>query len=537
MHPSQQHIPVPKPKQRRYRATPEQLRHLIALFEDNPSPSTVDLQDLAGKINMPPQSAVLWFKNRRARVPYKKSDKVLVVKRRQGLIGPHSEALQPQGTTSQMGAVAASDHLVSGTPSDPGRIASLEPEVTEEVAVADSMAEMAMAALKNSTASDSGEEQKGAPFDGNFMASHRPGGSKTGVEFVPACSNGNTNFTQKRPRIVPPAPRLSLQREYAVGDRVEILETSKGICCAWYAAIVIARVSPTELSLGESAGVLAAGNEGISQLIKNKKIVGNGMNNEKDDRDVQGADGVDSPRTVRSPVTSSDAINASATDKIRYLVRYEHRFVEDDSEKQLEGEIEGSKMRPAAPFAIYGEDWRPEAGEAVEVLQEGAWFVAVTKGYVVRKGYMVGFESGEVQWIRRDRLRPYQIWRGGDIWVTKTKAPLAIVRKSVGLSVTHPPGGKRKRGSQDGGSLSAVTSSGSKDYWECSGRRSKRSRSNCMDGTGPDGLPEGWRVDYLKRSGFMQGGNRRGTFYIAPDGNRLKCLKEARRYVKMMGPG
>jgi Homeodomain/Methyl-CpG binding domain len=62
---------APKAKQRRYRATPAQLSELTALFDQSPSPPPADLQALAAAIHMPVQSVVLWFKNRRARVPHK----------------------------------------------------------------------------------------------------------------------------------------------------------------------------------------------------------------------------------------------------------------------------------------------------------------------------------------------------------------------------------------------------------------------------------------------------------------------------------
>lgn len=68
-------IPPPKPKQRRYRASPDQLRQLVQTFESTPSPTAPELAALAQRINMPTQSVVLWFKNRRARVPHKKAEK------------------------------------------------------------------------------------------------------------------------------------------------------------------------------------------------------------------------------------------------------------------------------------------------------------------------------------------------------------------------------------------------------------------------------------------------------------------------------
>lgn len=367
-----------------------------------------------------------------------------------------------------------------------------------------------------------------------------------------------------------------------------MLETGKGICRAWYTATVVARAAPYSLSLGDNAagsnGNGANGEGGKEEIGKmedameeREKIHGNvsrdshmatgvvsahatsavKRENEEEDnggeksggdgagRDVttDASDGANSPRTVRSPAASPTPSVA----KVRYVVEYEHRRDEKSGVRLVE-EVLASRMRPEPPGSRGGE-WRPEAGEAVEVLRDGAWFVSVIQNFVVRKGYMVSFESGDVMWVRRDALRPYQIWRGGGSWVTKTKPPLPVVRKSVGLSVTHPPGGKRKRGmteSDSGGTTGTggSGSSGGNAGWGGGGgggggkgemsRRSKRNKSLSMEGTGPDGLPEGWRMDYMKRSGFV--GGKGQTFYIAPDGHRLKSLKEAQRYVRMMGP-
>lgn len=60
-----------KPKQKRYRASPDQLAELVTVFTVTASPAAEVLSALAARIGMPLQSVVLWFKNRRARVPNK----------------------------------------------------------------------------------------------------------------------------------------------------------------------------------------------------------------------------------------------------------------------------------------------------------------------------------------------------------------------------------------------------------------------------------------------------------------------------------
>lgn len=51
----------------RYHASAEQLKHLIAAFEQDPTPSAMTLNLLCSTTGMPMHNMVLWFKNRRAR--------------------------------------------------------------------------------------------------------------------------------------------------------------------------------------------------------------------------------------------------------------------------------------------------------------------------------------------------------------------------------------------------------------------------------------------------------------------------------------
>ena len=554
MHPSQ--IPsVPtnpngKPKQRRYRASPEQLRQLIARFEVNASPTSAELQDLAAKITMPPQSVILWFKNRRARVPHKLAEKAMHAKRRDS--GESSSSTASISKTTR-GSQSSKKHTSSAKVQTSQSAFKRSPSFTTQAAAV-SLAEMALplpsrkafekqsnrqvSDIMNSVSlsrrhpsgsvavkppmSNMGpppsyrpKAEKVVPYDTELVKKLGSNVTTRGAEFV-------QSTTLRRPRTLPPTPRVFSQNEYRPGDKVEVLEMEKGICRAWYSATIVGRGGPKELSLGASAAV-ACGlfSPGYGDKLEGSKNLDFTEDMNEDDN----GDGGDSPRTVRSPAASPTPPMA----KVLYRVRFEHRYEEQD-DKPLETEVLASKIRPAAPFMTDEAplDWRPVVGEAVEVLKDGTWFVAVTQNFVVRKGYMVSFESGDVEWVRRPRLRPYQIWRGGQRWVTKTKAPLAVSRKGVGLSVTHPPGGKRKRSDSDLGS------SDGQDGRETRAR-SKRSRSaNVETGSGPDGLPEGWRVDQIRCPETME--VKKKVYYMAPDGCRLRSLKEAQRYVRMMGP-
>lgn len=339
-----------------------------------------------------------------------------------------------------------------------------------------------------------------------------------------------------------------------------MLELGRGICRAWYSGRIISRARIQEANGGRNVSLNHDSTSGDVMMTDEKdnsvETGKNGApNNVKDladgrvemirtDSAAMDNGGLVSSRAVRSP---SRPMGTSSVLRTFYLVEYEHR--ENDGGEKLREEVGACLIRPEPPRApsdMGGVEWRPEVGEAVEVLRDSAWCVGVVQNFVVRKGYMISFETGSARWVRRPSVRPYQIWRSGDRWVTKLKPPLPLVRKSVGLSVTYPPGGKRKRVAPveivECGNGEMIAKSiameqivnGADVLGSYEARMRKRSRSGYFDGTGPDGLPEGWRRDFMRRSGFS--GSRGQTFYIAPDGQRLKSLKEAQRYVQMMGP-
>lgn len=339
--------------------------------------------------------------------------------------------------------------------------------------------------------------------------------------------DGTVAETLRRPRAVLPISHSHPQKEYSKNDRVEVLDTSRGICGAWLTATIVKPIRMMEL-------VLVSGKDGTPGHSSGRTdfVVQNGMETlspaeggtiSRRGRETNGGvdvryNNAESPRTVRSPVPPA----ATPLSRIRYVVEFENK-IDKKTKRKVREEVAVSQLRPEPPDVngYRSMCWRPDIGEAVEVLRHEAWRVAVVQIFVIRKGHLVSFENGESSWVRYPLIRPYQIWRGGNSWVTKTKPPRLLFRKSVGLSVTHPPGGKRKREAEDEVDVDEHKDNG------------KRLRTGVMDGSGPDGLPEGWRVDSMKR---INENSDREVFYIAPDGQRLKSLKEAQRYVRMMGP-
>lgn len=388
-----------KPKQKRYRANPDQLRDLIALFNVNPSPSAAELTALSLRIAMPSQSVILWFKNRRARVPHKKAEK---------------EAARRAAAAKAAAAVAA-----------PVNTAAPPAAALPRCAPADGAAALAMADL----ALPGHAPPRHAPIPPALAALCDAAQRSTTVPAPPpppprlpqatttdvGASVPIAAPTPRRPRVLPATPRVRAQLCYRRDDRVEVLDASAGVCRAWRPATVVARSKPTapprELQLGASvatAVALAAAARASSATPSTRKD-----------------DGADlSPRTVQSPAASP----TPAAAKARYTVRYAVNGTVAD--------VVASLLRPAPPGPAQG--WRPDCGDAVEALVDGAWRVGLVKTFAPRKGFLVALEEAEPAWLRLEALRAYHTWRGAEEWVLKTKAPLALGRRSVALPPPPP---------------------------------------------------------------------------------------------------
>jgi hypothetical protein len=288
---------APKPKQRRYRATPEQLRDLMVLFDKNPSPPASELNELATRISMPTQSVVLWFKNRRARVPHKKA----------GGVAEHAGVHRPTNVVAQDHSMPgfyrpdpptiSRDQLTSSTayPSTPIEISqnlpspgvppidhsssirmglkdpSASPTVgtTHEVAAAllgfsqghsaqrvRALGETSFIIGSELGLADNMSGDRSRRMRTSLMAEERgtrchpkeaPGRDSSGPLFVGA-SKGDFSFVgpvEAVPDIVevhhrvPFTPRVRGQRVYMSGDKVEVLESTEAPSRAWLPARIV----------------------------------------------------------------------------------------------------------------------------------------------------------------------------------------------------------------------------------------------------------------------------------------------------------
>lgn len=451
-------------------------------------------------------------------------------------------------------------------------------------------------------------------------------------------------------------PRIRRQRDYRLGDRVEVLANEADICRSWYAGVIVDCFGPDGRSTvydrqGRKRKKPKRSPPAADDAVKNrhsryeqrepertqsrdaeeeqeeqqqtrsKDHTRNGMdamemgdefNLIHDDYDPTAEKRERSPCTVRSPPGDAHLHQAHHSherrpppqqqqqpQQQRHDSNHKHRrkrprdsrsLYDDDNESASSNsdeedkerlnpsflnsllggmayavrmthmpqdhveEVELWRMRPAPP-TVEPTPSRPDVGEAVEALREdGAWVVGVVHSFVVRKGLLIAFENGDTKWLRAPGVRPYQVWRGGAEWVRKLKPPLPLVKKAIGLCVTHPPGGKRRRSCQhvlttpfnyyharpgeDEDNKVDRSHADSHDHPPLLGSReatlrqyglrvSKRKRA-AVDSSGPGGLPDGWRVE--------RSGETRLTCYVAPDGHRLATLKEAQLYVRLMGP-
>lgn len=373
-----------KPKQKRYRANPDQLRDLIALFNMNPSPSAAELTALSARIAMPTQSVILWFKNRRARVPHKKAEK---------------EAARRAAVVTKTVAPAPPRPLTRCAPADGAAALAMAdlalPVPPRRAPIPPALAALCDAAQRSTTAPPPPPAPPALPQ---------------------ALPSDTAAPTPRRPRTLPATPRVRAQLAYAAGDCIEVLDATGGVCRAWLPATVVARAAPVppprELQLGASvatAVALVAASRSSPMPLALVKDTGADL----------------SPRTVQSPAASP----TPAAAKARYTVRYDDGTVAD---------VVASLVRPAPPPNAPA--WRPECGDAVEALVAGAWRVGLVKTFAPRKGFLVALEHAEPAWLRLEALRAYHTWRGAAEWVLKTKAPLALGRKSLcTATAVHAP--------------------------------------------------------------------------------------------------
>mmetsp|Transcript_14337 Transcript_14337/g.29371 ORF Transcript_14337/g.29371 Transcript_14337/m.29371 type:complete len:541 (-) Transcript_14337:818-2440(-) len=390
-----------RPKQKRYRAKPEQLRELLSMFEQNPSPPSDVLSELSNRIEMPLQSVILWFKNRRARVPHPTST------------GSDVNRIVPSQMQSSSSIVLtqkkrrSNEETAVTSKRKPTRVEKEEAELILSAAVGNG----SLAILQSSNSFDGSSSttrfrqgdysryspprqsprlQEKAAAAAAILASRMqdrfPPLSLSGFQLAPTSSMLAYQETTKRTK-APMSPRTQEQRDYKPGERVEVMENQRGFVRSWYSAKVIG--------------------PGLSRSPMPPSLNLPGTPRK-------------SPRLAATPMPSSIQSNS----RVRYRVEYEHLVQDTSTMEPLREDVSVLRLRPAPPSTM---DWRPEVGDAVEALCDDAWFVGVIQS-VARKAFAVAFEQGDSQWIRRMNLRPYRIWRGGNEWV-KTKAPGTIMRR------------------------------------------------------------------------------------------------------------
>lgn len=546
--------PVPKPKQRRYRATPDQLRELMDLFDQNPSPPAAELAELATRINMPQQSVILWFKNRRARVPHKKNagasahgarpsalQQLSHISRDQS--GPRlvdapkdkpptpTNGHPPTSYTTPYGVAQPFPPTSSVTKEASHRrrdtMASPNMQTTHDAAAAllgfskaprarsmSSHAEMdieqdprRMPVFSTPPPSDS-DRRRIAP---SYVVTE-DGGAQSGGARSEYTRNNNKTWTERSmridderaekklrtekmtravPQIVevhhrpPVTPRITRQRVYAPGDKIEVLENPDSTTRAWLPGTVIRLANDANdvdlhggqssksvigglLSLGASAAELSGkgttkDESDVMTPVTPSDVNRNAKTPWRDSNTTDSSsEGANSERSMpyaeettmtrrfvsprRSLAPSPNMSPTRANSKILYLVEFDRPIVEsdsgDDSDAKVARDIvSGSRIRPEPPACSIsdeedakGDDWRPYVGQAVEVRVGPSWRVAEVRSRVYSKGYQIRREDGTICWTSLGRLRPYRKWKGGDHWTVLTKPPVTLLKQGAGLS-------------------------------------------------------------------------------------------------------
>ncbi len=471
-----------KPKQKRYRANPDQLRDLVNLFNCNPSPTAAELTALSVRIAMPTQSVILWFKNRRARVPHKKAEKERRAaaakvdrERARRNVSASSGTTSATTTTTIPTAVAQSNYpdgtaaaLVmaemamsnrSSAPPSTSTASSLplapqplplpsqvghpqqirspttlhplpervvSPNQPRIVPMSSALATLCSVAQDAARRNQHAPIPQPPPLPPTVRAiTCSPIGPLPKVEltipssnYYPVARTTTSEFgvsTPRRPRVLPQTPRIRAQLQYTEGDAIEVMEMIDGHTKTWIPATVMGRASdPNELHLGESVATAMVNKARVEDDAGSES----GTSERKVESDL-------SPRTVQSPAASP----TPAVAKAKYMIRYEGK------DKKIE-EVIASRMRPAPPAT----EWTPQTGDAVEANVDGKWMVGLVKSYAPRKGWLVQVEGEEcISWMRREALRAYQVWRGGEEWVCKTKAPRTLGRRGTTLPVAPLP--------------------------------------------------------------------------------------------------
>lgn len=489
-----------KPKQRRYRATPAQLAELLVIFEQNPSPTQADLGNLSAAIGMPQQSVVLWFKNRRARVPNRRTP-----------TSPHAQYFQtplptpppppppplvPQRVSRRVAEAVASSLLqpplppLAPAPTDQPRPAPERHYLTTPFYHAGVTKVVppsySLRAAPTSYSTPYGVSHVYPPPPSRRHGRPHPyGASRERDEAQAARDVAATlvGLSCEKPEglhplwgrpevripevrdVVPEAveehcrepvtPRISSQRVYFPGDRVEVLEEGDSSSRAWLPAVVCEkrqgggkRAEPLCLgaNAAESAEVVEEGDYMPgSTPVTPAEDGGHIWKKEEEEEEKENVgvkagvadSGYQVPvlsevrqpsRQISPPEPSVSTSQSLAASRAQYIVE----CMGVNRTEVTREVVSASRCRPEPPVVTVGEgagEWLPQIGHAVEVLDGSTWRIAEARSSQLHpQGIQTRSESGVLSWVPFDRIRPYRKWQGCSTWAASTKLPVTLMK-------------------------------------------------------------------------------------------------------------
>ncbi|KAF6004389.1 hypothetical protein F1559_001380 [Cyanidiococcus yangmingshanensis] len=381
---------------KRHRFTPEQMRLLKTVFEQNPMPSTAELRMLSNASGVPLRSCRLWFKNRRARAPGKRGH------------ATHFDVVSMSVPTGSADAVSSSTSLPAATSSPPtsgssawngsreasrsqAATSTLGPDGDWSTALQRSSAEqpaavfghpkrprergsvtkksirtkesskLAMTAHLDTAESGSGDQALAHPMPVPASAAKEP--LETLSTFW-----GRLPFRSEPPAImqsphrstalrIPPTPRLLSQRIYEPGEFVELLEFV-GAARAWCPTrIVSANVSWPSATDSLLSAVEIAQDDGIDRVCEYDGI--SPLTKTAYEIAFVSAEEALCMRSKRAPNTEETGVSADPQDA-------QTTWRGGAGPAGLHRVVLGARLRPCPPPPP--PEWRPNIGDAVEAL-------------------------------------------------------------------------------------------------------------------------------------------------------------------------
>jgi hypothetical protein len=385
-------------RMKRHRFTPEQMQMLKTVFEQNPTPSTAELQALSSASGVPVRSCRLWFKNRRARTPGKRT-----ASESRGL-----RAAGPSGTTDAVSSNASLPRSTSAWNAQaPSGDSQLEARMYNPVSIAQDLGPMqSSASQQDSTVDAAPRRRPKRPHERGRAAKPGAGGQSQSSPLIsprpdsvlrisPAYGALGQDWSntgsfadngQKEPAAIPdsnwrcvpvrseppailqsphrstamgipPTPRLQCQRVYKPGEVVELLD-SAGAARAWCPArIISADVSWPSSTESLLSAVEIAQDDGINRVCEYDDV--SPLTKTAYEIAFLSADEVlriraDACANSETAGACPANVQGAAAGGTGAMPEGPHRVVL------------GARLRPYPPPPM--PEWRPGVGEAVEAL-------------------------------------------------------------------------------------------------------------------------------------------------------------------------